>query len=56
MTDEVIIEQLKAIKGIGMWTAEMFLIFSLGRMDVFSIVDGGGEKGGQGVGHGYKRH
>ena len=41
MTDTAIIGQLVAIKGIGEWTAEMFLIFSLGRMDVFSKGDGG---------------
>ena len=32
---------LTAIKGIGQWTAEMFLIFTLGREDVFSAGDGG---------------
>jgi DNA-3-methyladenine glycosylase II len=41
MTDEAVISQLTAIKGIGEWTAEMFLIFSLGRLDVFSTGDGG---------------
>lgn len=41
MTDEGIIRQLTAIKGIGSWTAEMFLIFSLGRLDVFLKGDGG---------------
>lgn len=39
--DEEIIRQLTAIKGIGRWTAEMFLIFSLAREDVFSFGDGG---------------
>jgi DNA-3-methyladenine glycosylase II len=34
-SDEQIIEQLTQIKGIGRWTAQMFLIFSLGRWDVF---------------------
>ncbi|MDR0762988.1 MAG: hypothetical protein LBF01_00635 [Bacteroidales bacterium] len=41
MTDSVVVTQLTAIKGIGEWTAEMFLIFSLGRLDVFSKGDGG---------------
>ena len=41
MSDEAIIGQLTAIKGIGAWTAEMFLIFSLGRLDIFSKGDGG---------------
>jgi DNA-3-methyladenine glycosylase II len=39
--DEEIIEILTSVKGIGRWTAEMFLIFSLGREDVFSLGDGG---------------
>jgi DNA-3-methyladenine glycosylase II len=33
--DEAIIEQLTQVRGIGRWTAQMFLIFSLGRLDVF---------------------
>ena len=33
--DEEIIEALIQVKGIGVWTAQMFLIFSLGRLDVF---------------------
>lgn len=41
LADEAIIKELTAIKGIGRWTAEMFLIFSLGREDVFSCGDGG---------------
>jgi DNA-3-methyladenine glycosylase II len=39
MPDGEIIDQLTAIKGVGRWTAEMFLIFSLGREDVFSAGD-----------------
>ena len=38
-TDEEVIEHLTAVKGIGQWTAEMFLIFSLGRDDIFSYGD-----------------
>ncbi len=38
-TDEEIITMLVAIKGMGRWTAEMFLIFTLGRPDVFSFGD-----------------
>lgn len=34
-SDEEVIEELTQIKGIGRWTAQMFLIFSLGRPDVF---------------------
>jgi DNA-3-methyladenine glycosylase II len=36
MEDEAIIEELVAIRGIGRWTAEMFLIFHLERPDVLS--------------------
>ena len=39
--DEQIVEQLRAVKGIGVWTAQMFLIFSLGRLDVFPSEDYG---------------
>lgn len=38
-SDEEIIRQLVAVRGIGRWTAEMFLMFSLGRLDVFPIDD-----------------
>ncbi len=41
MGDEEIVQCLTAVKGIGRWTAEMFLMFSLGRPDVFSCGDGG---------------
>jgi DNA-3-methyladenine glycosylase II len=34
-SDERVIEQLTRVKGIGRWTAQMFLIFALGRPDVF---------------------
>lgn len=37
--NEEIIVELTKIKGIGVWTAEMFLMFSLGRPDVFSYGD-----------------
>ena len=39
--DDEIIAQITAIKGLGNWTAEMFLIFSLARGDVYSLGDGG---------------
>ena len=39
MSDEDIIAELIPIKGIGQWTAEMFLIFTMGRPDVFSYGD-----------------
>jgi DNA-3-methyladenine glycosylase II len=37
--DEAIITDLVATKGVGRWTAEMFLIFKLGRPDVWAIDD-----------------
>ena len=39
LPDEEIISELIQVKGIGRWTAEMFLIFTLGREDVFSFGD-----------------
>lgn len=39
MSDDEIIEMLTSVKGIGVWTAHMFLIFSLARMDVFPVGD-----------------
>lgn len=39
LADEDVIAELIAIKGIGRWTAEMFLIFHLGRPDVVSMGD-----------------
>jgi len=45
MDDEAIIEELVAIRGIGRWTAEMFLIFHLMRPDVLPLDDLGLIKG-----------
>lgn len=39
LSDDEIIAMLVQIKGIGKWTAEMFLIFTLGREDIFSHGD-----------------
>jgi len=44
-SDEQVIEVLTDVKGIGRWTAEMFLIFSLGRLDVLPVGDLGLKKG-----------
>ena len=44
-TDEEVITHLTQVKGIGRWTAEMFLIFSLGRLDVLPVGDLGLKKG-----------
>jgi DNA-3-methyladenine glycosylase II len=35
LDDETVIAQLVAVRGIGVWTAQMFLMFALGRLDVF---------------------
>ncbi|HJX19541.1 MAG TPA: hypothetical protein VJ454_01020, partial [Steroidobacteraceae bacterium] len=45
MEDEAIIAELIQVRGIGRWTAEMFLIFSLLRPDVFPLDDLGLQKG-----------
>ena len=39
MTDEEIVQDLIQIKGIGRWTAEMFMIFNLCRADIFPLDD-----------------
>jgi DNA-3-methyladenine glycosylase II len=41
MSDEEVITELTKIKGVGKWTAEMILIFTLNREDVFSLGDAG---------------
>ena len=41
LDDEKVIEALIPVRGIGRWTAEMFLIFSLGRLDVLPVADYG---------------
>ncbi len=45
LPDQVVKEELVKVKGIGPWTAEMFLIFTLRRPDVFSPLDLGLRKG-----------
>jgi len=45
LDDETVIEHLTQVKGIGRWTAQMFLMFSLGRMDVFPVDDLGIKNG-----------
>lgn len=41
MTDEAIIERLTCARGVGRWTVEMFLMFTLGRPDVLPVDDYG---------------
>jgi DNA-3-methyladenine glycosylase II len=45
LDDEALIEALVDVKGIGRWTAEMFLMFHLGRLDVWPVDDLGVRKG-----------
>jgi 3-methyladenine DNA glycosylase/8-oxoguanine DNA glycosylase len=45
MEDEAVIERMTEIRGIGRWTAEMLLIFHLGRPDVLPVDDYGVRKG-----------
>ena len=47
LSDKEITDQLVKIKGVGRWTAEMFLIFTLRRPDVFPVTDLGVQKGFQ---------
>lgn len=44
-SDEAVIESLTTVKGVGRWSAEMFLIFSLGRQDVWPVGDLGVREG-----------
>jgi DNA-3-methyladenine glycosylase II len=53
-SDAEVMHQLMGVKGIGRWTAEMFLIFALGRLDVFPVDDLGIRKAIQRA-YGYKR-
>lgn len=41
LSDAEVVERLVQVKGVGVWTAEMFLIFSLDRPDVWPVGDGG---------------
>ena len=45
LPDEEIVNSLSVVRGIGTWTAEMFLIFQLRRLDVWPIGDYGVRKG-----------
>jgi DNA-3-methyladenine glycosylase II len=45
LSDQAIIERLSVVRGIGRWTAEMFLIFQLRRLDVWPVDDYGVRKG-----------
>ena len=45
MPDAEIVERLTALRGVGPWTVEMLLIFTLGRVDVLPVTDYGVRKG-----------
>lgn len=45
LDDEAIIEQLVEVRGIGRWTAQIYLIFHLGRPDVLPLLDLGLQRG-----------
>jgi DNA-3-methyladenine glycosylase II len=45
LDDAAIIEQLVPVRGIGEWTAQMFLMFQLDRKDVWPVLDYGVRKG-----------
>jgi 3-methyladenine DNA glycosylase/8-oxoguanine DNA glycosylase len=45
MTEEEIRERLLELRGVGPWTVEMLLIFTLGRLDVWPVTDYGVRKG-----------
>ncbi|MDH3690704.1 MAG: DNA-3-methyladenine glycosylase 2 family protein [Gammaproteobacteria bacterium] len=45
MEDKEIVAKLVAVRGVGQWTAEMLLIFNLGRPDVLPVSDLGVRKG-----------
>ena len=47
LDDEEVIGRVSSVKGIGRWTAEMFLIFTLGRPDVLPVDDLGVRRGFQ---------
>jgi DNA-3-methyladenine glycosylase II len=45
LSDNEIVRELTLVRGIGRWTAEMFLMFQLGRLDVWPVDDLGVRKG-----------
>lgn len=49
MSDEAVVTNLCQVRGIGPWTAQMFLMFNLGRPDVMPTTDLGVQKGVQAI-------
>ncbi len=54
LADDLVIQKLITIHGVGQWTAEMFLMFALGREDIFSYGDLGLRRGLQKL-YGFKK-
>jgi len=54
LTDDAIVARLTAVRGVGRWTVEMFLIFTLGRLDVLPL-DDYGIRAGYARAHGLER-
>jgi DNA-3-methyladenine glycosylase II len=54
LPDDEIVERLSSVRGIGRWTAEMFLIFRLRRLDVWPV-DDLGVRNGWSLAHGLDR-
>jgi len=52
LSDDDIVRELTLVRGIGRWTAEMFLMFQLGRLDVWPVDDFGVRRG-YGLLHGW---
>ncbi len=45
LSDEKVVSELVLVRGIGEWTADMFLMFQLGRLDVWPVLDFGVRSG-----------
>jgi 3-methyladenine DNA glycosylase/8-oxoguanine DNA glycosylase len=45
LPDDVVVQELTLVRGIGEWTAHMFLMFQLGRLDVWPVLDYGVRSG-----------
>ena len=45
LSDAVVVQELTLVRGIGEWTAQMFLMFQLGRLDVWPVLDLGVRRG-----------
>jgi len=45
LSDAELVKRLTAVRGVGPWTVEMYLIFTLGRVDVLPVTDFGVRKG-----------